>query len=78
MQRTKRFDIYIYKCFFIFYFWFHDRWDFIQEGKRLRRDMDRLAAYEEALKTWARWVDTNVDPEKTKVFFQGISPDHSK
>ncbi|XP_050248872.1 protein trichome birefringence-like 43 isoform X1 [Quercus robur] len=52
-------------------------WDFIQEGKHLQRDMDRLAAYEEVLKTWARWVDTNVDPEKTKVFFQGISPDHS-
>lgn len=34
--------------------------------------------YEEALKTWAQWIDENVDPNKTKVFFQGISPDHKK
>nr|POF18958.1 protein trichome birefringence-like 43 [Quercus suber] len=53
------------------------RWDFIQEGKHMQKDMDRLVAYEKGLMTWARWVDTNVDPEKTKVFFQGVSPDHS-
>lgn len=40
--------------------------------------MDRLVAYEKALNTWATWVDSNVDPAKTKVFFQGVSPDHSK
>lgn len=38
--------------------------------------MDRLVAYEKALNTWATWVDSNVDSAKTKVFFQGISPDH--
>ncbi|KAF1874672.1 hypothetical protein Lal_00007286 [Lupinus albus] len=40
--------------------------------------MDRLDAFEKGLTTWAHWVDTNVDPNKTKVFFQGISPFHSK
>lgn len=40
--------------------------------------MDRLFAYEKALNTWAKWVDTNVDPTKTRVFFQGVSPDHNK
>lgn len=40
--------------------------------------MDRLVAYEKALTTWARWIDTNIDPTKTKVFFQGVSPDHLK
>jgi len=40
--------------------------------------MDRLVAYEKGLKTWAKWVDGNVDITKTKVFFQGISPDHLK
>ena len=40
--------------------------------------MDRLVAYEKALQTWANWVDSQVDPTKTKVFFQGVSPDHMK
>ncbi|KAF2314806.1 hypothetical protein GH714_033656 [Hevea brasiliensis] len=39
--------------------------------------MDRLVAYEKALNTWAKWVDTNVNPAKTMVFFQGVSPDHN-
>lgn len=54
------------------------RWDFIQDGDNLHEDMDRLVAYEKALKTWARWVDKNVDPTKTKVFYQSISPTHWK
>ena len=59
-------------------FGFYDRWDFIREGKHMQKDMDRLVAYEKGLMPWARWVDTNVDPKKTKVFIQGVSPDHSK
>ena len=54
------------------------RWDFIGEGNERYKDMDRLVAYEKALKTWANWVESNVDPSKTKVFFQGVSPDHMK
>ncbi|XVE83583.1 hypothetical protein DITRI_Ditri16bG0098500 [Diplodiscus trichospermus] len=51
-------------------------WDYIQDGNIISKDMNRTAAYEKALRTWARWVNLNVDPGKTKVFFQGISPDH--
>jgi len=42
------------------------------------KDMDRLVAYEKAMMTWAKWIDQNIDPSKTKVFFQGISPDHGR
>ncbi|KAI3466725.1 hypothetical protein Pfo_023388 [Paulownia fortunei] len=51
-------------------------WDFVQYGSTIAKDMDRLVAFYRGLTTWARWVDQNVDPSKTKVFFQGISPDH--
>lgn len=51
-------------------------WDFIKDGPNLVKDMDRLDAFYKGLTTWAGWVDANVDPTKTKVFFQGISPTH--
>ncbi|CAI0461122.1 unnamed protein product [Linum tenue] len=52
------------------------RWDYIQDGNKLYKDMNRLVAYYKGLTTWARWVDRNVDPRRTKVFFQDISPTH--
>uniref|UniRef100_A0A2P2JZU7 Protein trichome birefringence-like 39 n=1 Tax=Rhizophora mucronata TaxID=61149 RepID=A0A2P2JZU7_RHIMU len=51
-------------------------WDYIQEGNRLRRDENRLVAFYKGLTTWARWVNLNVDPMQTRVFFQDISPTH--
>ncbi|KAI3498693.1 hypothetical protein L1887_34471 [Cichorium endivia] len=50
--------------------------DYIQDGSTISKDMDRLAAYYKGMSTWGRWVDLNIDPTKTKVFFQGISPTH--
>ncbi|XP_059662773.1 protein trichome birefringence-like 41 isoform X2 [Cornus florida] len=51
-------------------------WDYIEIGNRLIKDMDRMVAFEKGLTTWANWVDSKVDPSKTMVFFQGISPSH--
>ncbi|KAL5570873.1 hypothetical protein UlMin_020470 [Ulmus minor] len=63
------------------HWWLHtgrkQPWNYIQEGNTTVKDMDRMVAYEKALRTWANWVDTNIDSSKTKVFFQGVSPDHS-
>ncbi|PSS05932.1 Protein trichome birefringence-like [Actinidia chinensis var. chinensis] len=51
-------------------------WDYVQVGNQILKDMDRMAAFQRALTTWAGWVDSNIDPTKTMVFFQGISPSH--
>ncbi|XP_027111314.2 protein PMR5-like isoform X1 [Coffea arabica] len=51
-------------------------WDYMESGGSLYRDMDRLAALEQGLRTWARWVDANIDASSTRVFFQSISPTH--
>ncbi|BFG28975.1 hypothetical protein CerSpe_152490 [Prunus speciosa] len=51
-------------------------WDYVEVGGRVSKDIDRMVAFEKALMTWAGWVDSNIDPAKTKVFFQGISPSH--
>ncbi|KAG2315741.1 hypothetical protein Bca52824_018863 [Brassica carinata] len=53
-------------------------WDYIQIGTNVTKDMDRVAAFEIALGNWGKWVDTVVDTQKTKVYFQGISPSHYK
>ncbi|CAL9084447.1 unnamed protein product [Musa textilis] len=51
-------------------------WDYVQDGGQVYRDMDRLLAFNKGLTTWAKWVNSNVNPATTKVFFQGISPTH--
>ncbi|CAL4948418.1 unnamed protein product [Urochloa decumbens] len=51
-------------------------WDYVQDGGQVMKDMDRLTAFSKGMTTWARWVDSNVDTSRTKVYFQGISPTH--
>ncbi|XP_024312636.1 protein trichome birefringence-like 38 isoform X3 [Brachypodium distachyon] len=51
-------------------------WDYMQEGNRTYRDMDRLTAFSKGLSTWASWVDANIDTSRTRVIFQGVSPSH--
>ncbi|KAJ4721522.1 Trichome birefringence-like family [Melia azedarach] len=63
------------------HWWLHtgrkQPWDFIEDKNKIIKDMNRLVAFEKAMNTWAKWVDNNVDTTKTKVFFQGVSPDHN-
>ncbi|GER55791.1 hypothetical protein STAS_33475 [Striga asiatica] len=42
------------------------------------QELDTPIAYKIGLKTWANWVDSNVDPNKTRVFFTKLSPTHLK
>ncbi|CAH9129241.1 unnamed protein product [Cuscuta epithymum] len=51
-------------------------WDYMGLGGLLYEDMDRLAALQKGLETWASWADSNLDRTRTRLFFQGISPTH--
>ncbi|CAL9773572.1 unnamed protein product [Musa acuminata subsp. burmannicoides] len=51
-------------------------WDYMQNGDRTVKDMNRTVAFSRALATWANWVDSSINSSTTRVFFQGISPDH--
>ncbi|KAL5975007.1 hypothetical protein ACLOJK_031683 [Asimina triloba] len=41
-------------------------------------DIERPIAYERVLRTWAKWVDKNINPNRTMVFFSSMSPLHIK
>ncbi|CAN1325775.1 Xylan O-acetyltransferase 1 [Linum perenne] len=41
-------------------------------------EIERPKAYHRVLTTWSRWVDQNVDPNRTTVFFTSMSPLHIK
>ncbi|KAH0651247.1 hypothetical protein KY290_032095 [Solanum tuberosum] len=51
-------------------------WNVIQEGNITYKDMDRMELYKKGLNTWAKWADSNLNSTKTRIFFQGVSPDH--
>ncbi|XP_026433463.1 protein trichome birefringence-like 42 [Papaver somniferum] len=76
----KEVDVVIFNTW---HWWFHkgkiQHWDKIQEGNKTYKDIDdRLTAFAKGLTTWSTWVDKNIDPKKTQVFYQGISPTHPK
>ncbi|KAH9701771.1 protein PMR5 [Citrus sinensis] len=64
------------------HWWSHEGslqgWDYMESMGTYYQDMDRLVALEKGLRTWANWVDNNIDRSKTRVFFQSISPTHYK
>ncbi|PON57549.1 Trichome birefringence-like 45/PMR [Parasponia andersonii] len=51
-------------------------WDYMESGGKYYQDMDRVAALDKGLRTWANWVDANIDSTRTRVFFLAISPTH--
>ncbi|KAB1210288.1 Protein trichome birefringence-like 36 [Morella rubra] len=53
-------------------------WDYFMEGSSLLRSMNPMVAYEKGLTTWAKWVDLNLDPSKTRVIFRSMSPRHNR
>ncbi|XAR49556.1 hypothetical protein NMG60_11032802 [Bertholletia excelsa] len=62
------------------HWWVHNRnfraWHLFDYKGRLVEDLELELAFETAMKTWARWIDQNVDSTKTAVFFRSVSPEH--
>ncbi|KAF8018804.1 hypothetical protein BT93_H3641 [Corymbia citriodora subsp. variegata] len=62
------------------HWWSHtgslQEWDVMESGGTYYQDMDRGVAMERALRTWAKWIDANVDRTRTSLFFLAISPTH--
>uniref|UniRef100_A0A803LVZ0 Trichome birefringence-like C-terminal domain-containing protein n=1 Tax=Chenopodium quinoa TaxID=63459 RepID=A0A803LVZ0_CHEQI len=52
------------------------RWEYFMVGGKIIKNIDHMKAYNIALRTWAKWVDDNIDSRKTQVFFQGVSAAH--
>ncbi|CAK8538321.1 unnamed protein product [Lathyrus sativus] len=48
------------------------------EGATEYDEVPRPEAYERVMRTWSKWVDEHIDPNRTKVFFTGTSPLHIK
>ncbi|XP_057782518.1 protein trichome birefringence-like [Salvia miltiorrhiza] len=62
------------------HWWTHEKTslgkDYYQEGSHVYSDLDVHEAFRKALTTWGRWVDSNVNPKKSLVFFRGYSASH--
>nr|XP_016437296.1 PREDICTED: protein ESKIMO 1-like [Nicotiana tabacum] len=48
------------------------------EGSTEYDEIERTIAYRRVLTTWSQWIESNVDPNRTQVFFMSMSPMHIK
>ncbi|XP_076918172.1 protein trichome birefringence-like [Bidens hawaiensis] len=62
------------------HWWTHEKTakgkDYYQEGSHVYNELNVLEAFRKAMTTWGRWVDANINPSKTLVFFRGYSASH--
>ncbi|XP_024981832.1 protein trichome birefringence-like [Cynara cardunculus var. scolymus] len=62
------------------HWWTHEKTakgkDYYQEGSHVYSELNVLEAFRKAITTWGRWVDANINPSKTLVFFRGYSASH--
>ncbi|XP_042055952.1 protein trichome birefringence-like 3 isoform X1 [Salvia splendens] len=53
-------------------------WGSFANGEEGYEEVETHISYTLGLRTWANWVDSNVDPSKTRVFFTTMSPSHHR
>ncbi|PKI51458.1 hypothetical protein CRG98_028169 [Punica granatum] len=53
-------------------------WGSFANGEEGYEPLDLPVAYRLGLKTWANWVDSNINPNRTRVFFTTMSPTHMR
>ncbi|XVF76839.1 hypothetical protein PTKIN_Ptkin13bG0299300 [Pterospermum kingtungense] len=53
-------------------------WGSYANGDEGYIELDTPVAYKIGLKSWANWIDSTIDPNKTRVFFTTMSPIHTR
>lgn len=56
----------------------YHRWGSFANGEEGFEELDTPLSYRLGLKTWANWVDSTIDPNRTRVFFTTMSPTHQR
>lgn len=76
-DRFKTADILVFNTG---HWWTHEKTSqgkgYYQEGGHVYDELHVIEAFRKAMTTWGRWIDANINPKKTLVFFRGYSASH--